>query len=350
MFPTIGHIIPTFGFFMLLSFAAAWWTFRSEYKRKEAEGIIHPLPAPRPIRPPLFLVGFIIGAKTTYWWINRHYYIGTLPDFLFSFKGNWIGGIAAGLATLLIKPSPKPTHTPSPHLIHPYQLMDRLLLFCGIAGFAGAIGFAKIEGVSGLNYYGALIAGAGTYLYINRKHGISLPIAADIGSPGMMLAYAIGRLGCHLAGDGDWGIVNTRPQPAWLHWTPAWTWSFRYPHNSIHQGVYLPDCTDNYCTQLLNPVYPTPFYEALICLLLFSALWSLRSRISRPGLLFAIFALLNGIERFTIEFIRINPRYSIGGYNLSQAQIIAIGWIITGLITLFFTSRSTSPSTTPAHD
>jgi phosphatidylglycerol:prolipoprotein diacylglycerol transferase len=352
MFPTIGHLIPTFGFFMMLSFAAAWWTFRLEYKRKEAEGIIHPLPAPRPIPGinsiALFLIGFMIGAKTIYWWTNRSYYIGTLPDFLLSFRGNWIGGIAAGLAALCFswrRQAPKKTD-----LIHPYQLMDRLLLFCGIAGFAGAIGFAKIEGVSGLNYYGALIAGAGTYLYINRKHGIPLPIAADIGSPGMMLAYAIGRLGCHLAGDGDWGIVNTRPQPAWLHWTPAWTWSFRYPHNSIHQGVYLPDCTDNYCTQLVNPVYPTSFYEAIICLILFAALWSLRSRISRPGLLFAIFALINGIERFTIEFIRINPRYSIAGCNLSQAQIIALGWIVTGSLTLFFTSRSMQPSTTPAHD
>jgi phosphatidylglycerol:prolipoprotein diacylglycerol transferase len=212
--------------------------------------------------------------------------------------------------------------------------MDRLLLSCGIAGFAGAILFAKIEGVSGLNYYGALIAGTLTYLYINRKHGIPLTIAADIGSPGMMLAYAIGRFGCHLAGDGDWGIVNKTPQPAWLQWAPAWTWSFRYPHNSIHQGVYLQGCTDNYCTQLPDPVYPTSFYEAVICLLLFAALWTLRSRISRPGLLFAIFAILNGIERFTIEFIRINPKYSIWSWELSQAQIIAIGWIA-----LFFSLR-----------
>jgi phosphatidylglycerol:prolipoprotein diacylglycerol transferase len=217
--------------------------------------------------------------------------------------------------------------------------MDRLLLSCGIAGFAGAILFAKIEGVSGLNYYGALIAGTLTYLYINRKHGIPLTIAADIGSPGMMLAYAIGRFGCHLAGDGDWGIVNKTPQPAWLQWAPAWTWSFRYPHNSIHQGVYLQGCTDNYCTQLPDPVYPTSFYEAVICLLLFAALWTLRSRISRPGLLFAIFAILNGIERFTIEFIRINPKYSIWSWELSQAQIIAIGWMLTGLIALFFSLR-----------
>lgn len=344
MFP-----ISTFGFFMMLSFTAAWWTFRSEYKRKEAAGLIRPFPDPGPIpggRLALFLTSFIIGAKITYWWTNRSYYIGTLPDFLFSFRGSLIGGIAVSLATLLTTwlfwrrqapkpiPTPTPIPAPAPHLVHPYQLMDRLLLFCGIAGFAGAILFSKLEGSSGLNYYGALIAGALTYLYINRKHGIPLPIAADIGSPGMMLAYAIGRLGCHLAGDGDWGIVNKTPQPSWLHWAPAWTWSYTYPHNNIRQGVYIPGCTGNYCTELPFPVYPTSFYEAVICLLLFAALWTLRSRISRPGLLFAIFAILNGLERFTIEFIRINPKYTIGIWELSQAQILAIGWIIAGLIAL----------------
>ena len=341
MFP-----IPIFGFFMTLSFAAAWWTFRSEYQRKEAAGIIYPFPDPGPVpggRLALILASFVIGAKTIYWWTNRFYYIGTLPDFVFSFSGSLTGGIVTTLIAWRVfwrhqLPKPAP-----PKNIHPYQLMDRLLLFCGIAGFAGAILFSKLEGVSGLNYYGALIAGALTYLYINRKHGIPLPIAADIGSPGMMLAYAIGRLGCHLAGDGDWGIVNQTPQPSWLHWAPAWTWSYTYPHNSIRQGVYIPGCTGSFCTQLPVPVYPTSFYEALICLLLFAALWTLRSRISRPGLLFAIFAILNGIERFTIEFIRVNPKYSIGTWELSQAQIIAIGWIITGLITLSISRRRSTP-------
>jgi len=281
MFPTIGHLfsyltgvslhlpVATFGFFMVLSFAGAWWSFRSEYKRKEAEGLI---------------------------------------------------GEAGGI-------------------VHPYQLMDRLLLACGITGFAGAILFSKLEGVYGLNYYGALIAGALTYLYINRKHGISLAIAADIGSPGMMLAYGIGRIGCHLAGDGDWGIVNEAPKPAWLRWAPEWVWGFRYPHNSIHQGMYIPGCPDNYCTVLPAPVYPTPFYEAVLCIILFFVLWALRRKIKTAGVLFAVYALLNGAERFTIEFIRVNPRYSIGAWKLSQAQWLALGWIAVGLIAMILALR-----------
>ncbi|HWK06789.1 MAG TPA: prolipoprotein diacylglyceryl transferase family protein [Puia sp.] len=396
MFPTIGHLfsyltgvsihlpVPTFGFFMMLAFAGAWWAFRSEYKRKEAGGLIHPFletftePGKggpdgkgyffnNPSAEYLFLAGcglagFIAGAKTFYWWTNRSFYIGTLPDFLFSFRGSRTGGIALGLAAVgagwlywrrrqtaqghVHRPAAKSTQvrdTIHPyevrHAVHPYQLMDRLLLTCGIAGFAGAILFAKLEGVSGLNYYGALIAGALTFLYINYRSGIPLAVAADIGSPGMMLAYGIGRIGCHLAGDGDWGIVNDRPQPSWLQWAPGWVWSCRYPHNSIHQGVYIPGCPDNYCTVLPAPVYPTSFYEAVVCLLFFAALWTLRSRVKGQGLLFAFFALLNGLERFTIEFIRINPRYTIGAWNVSQAQIIAVGWMITGLIALAFSLR-----------
>jgi len=231
---------------------------------------------------------------------------------------------------------------------HSYQLMDTLLLYCGLFGFAGAIGFAFFEdprhiGFNGLNFYGALITGTLVYLYINHRHGIRPAIAADIGSPGMMLAYAVGRMGCHLAGDGDWGIANKNPRPSWLHWLPDWAWASRYPHNSIHQGSYIPGCTGNYCTELTIPVYPTPLYESIICFLLFLLLWKLRRTIKKPGRLFAVFALLNGAERFLIEFIRVTPRYTIGGWNVSQAQLLALGWIIAGLLTLSLSTQKRYP-------
>jgi len=214
--------------------------------------------------------------------------------------------------------------------------MDEQLLYCGLAGFAGALLFAAVEdprhiGFHGLNFYGALLAGTATWLYINRRHGISPATAADIGSPGMMLAYSIGRLGCHLAGDGDWGIVNAHTRPRWLGWLPDWAWAWRYPHNVIRQGVYIPGCSGGYCTQLAQPVYPTPLYESVLCLLLFGLLWAVRRRIERPGTLFALYAVLNGLERFFIETIRITPRYELGGWQLSQAQLIALAWVIAGL-------------------
>jgi len=149
-----------------------------------------------------------------------------------------------------------------------------------------------------------------------------------------MLAYGIGRIGCHLAGDGDWGIVNEAPRPAWLQWAPGWAWSCRYPHNSIHQGVYIPGCPDNYCTVLPAPVFPTSFYEAVVCLLLFMVLWALRRKIKKAGVLFGVYAFMNGAERFAIEFIRVNPHYSIGAWKLSQAQLLALGWIAIGLIAM----------------
>lgn len=356
-----------FGIFLLLAFAAAYFVFRSEYKRKEAVGQIHAFT--RTVRKTpsviLALAGFLAGAKLVYWWRYRAMYIGNAQDFIFSTRGSLAGGLIAGLVAWVVVrrlrgassvsavPGAAAVQQPVTGLIHPYQLMDTLLFYCGLFGFAGALLFAKFESPSswehlsfdglfafaGFNYYGALIAGALTYLYINKRHGIRPAIAADIGSPGMMLAYAIGRIGCHVAGDGDWGIVNEKPLPSWLRWLPESLWAYRYPHNSVHQGIYIPGCTGNNCTMLQLPVYPTPLYEAIICLCLFFLLWRLRRKTEKPGLLFAYFAILNGAERFIIEFIRINPRYSIGPWNPSQAQVLALGWILTGLITGFFSLR-----------
>jgi len=369
MFPTLSHLIAyltgvrvnlpiqTFGACMALAFWAAYLVFRSEFKRKEALEIIHPFPQTRMIGAPASLRllglsgvgGFIAGAKMGTVWSHRAFYIGSLQDFLFSFRGSLAGGLLAGAITILTvffyrRRQQLAIPEQVTERLHPYQLMDRLLLYCGIFGFIGAILFAKFEntaGISldplgwlftfnGLNYYGALIFGALAYLYITRKHGIPLAVAADIGSPGMMLAYGMGRIGCHLAGDGDWGIVNERPRPSWLSWAPEWMWKFRFPHNSVHQGVYIPGCGDHYCTELVDPVYPTSFYEAVVCLLLFALLWILRRKISLAGLLFFIFALLNGAERFLIEFIRVNPHYELFGWTLTQSQIIAVLWMGVG--------------------
>lgn len=227
--------------------------------------------------------------------------------------------------------------------IAPRQLMDKLLLWCGITGFAGAFLFSFLEGHLGLNYYGALLAGTATYIYITARHGIRFPIAVDIGSPGMMLAYGVGRLGCHLSGDGDWGVAVHAVKPGWL---PSFLWSSSFPHNVLRQGIAIPQCTDpyNYCTRLPAPVYPTSLYEAILCILLFFTLWALRRRLKTPGLLFGLFALLNGIERFSIEFIRINPRYPFLGLSLSQAQIVALGCMLTGVFSIWWFGRRTPAS------
>src|SRR5687768_12481158 len=131
-------MITPFGLFLLLGFVAAWFIFRLEYRRKEAEGIIKPFAAPAGIVHPVLwgLFGFVGGAKLVYWWLHRNRFIGTPQDFIFSLRGNLIAGIVCALAAWWIAKrlsSPKAVT----EVIHPYQLMDRLLLYCGLFGFAG---------------------------------------------------------------------------------------------------------------------------------------------------------------------------------------------------------------------
>jgi phosphatidylglycerol:prolipoprotein diacylglycerol transferase len=224
--------------------------------------------------------------------------------------------------------------------------MDRVLLWCGLIGFAGALLFAKLEDTfnlfhhpwrwlvryHGLTYFGGLLFGAVTYLVLLRRRGIPLAVAADIGSPGMMLAYAVGRLGCQLSGDGDWGVLVRAPKPGWLSWAPDWMWAAHYPHNVLRQGVFIPGCRGDYCAVLPDAVYPTSLYEAVVCFLLFLFLWVLRRFLTpAPGLLFYIYAVLIGVERFLVEFIRITPRHAFFGWMLTQAQGISLGCIVLGL-------------------
>jgi len=235
--------------------------------------------------------------------------------------------------------------------IHPYQLMPYIVIMTGIWGFLGAKLFDAAEHFqelryqplevllsrSGFAYYGGLIFGALTYLYIGYRHKIPLIHMADIGSPGMMLAYGIGRIGCQLAGDGDWGIVNTHPKP--FSWLPNWAWAFNYPHNVINEGIPIPGCDGRYCRMLELPVYPTPLYEIVTCLLLFVILWSIRKKIKTPGVIFGIYLVLNGIERFFIEKIRVDTRYDIFGFHPTQAEIISTLLVIGGALFIRYSRR-----------
>ena len=370
MFPTIGDLISylfhisvkinlqTFGTFMALAFAGAYVVFVAEFKRKEADGTIRGrmlketvgLPAsPLELLLNAFL-GFLLGYKGID--VLMALFKGADPATRFlSLQGNWIAGIILALVWGIwvyadrrcsVLPEPKETE----QYQHPYQLMPFIVFMVAVWGFLGAKLFDAVEHIqelryvplevllarSGFTYYGGLIFGALTYLYIGYKNKIKLIHMADIGSPGMMLAYGIGRIGCQLSGDGDWGIINRHVKPGWI---PQWAWASTYPHNAIDAGVFIPGCTLQHCHQLPFGVYPTPLYESVLCILLFWGMWMIRKRIKTPGAMFSLFLILNGTERFFIEQLRITPRYDVLFMQLSQAQMIALLFIAGGLALQF---------------
>ena len=112
-------------------------------------------------------------------------------------------------------------------------------------------------------------------------------------------------------------------------------WADTYAHNIANEGVGIVGCIEAHCQQLPVPVFPTPLYEFLECTIIFLILHFLRKQLTnRPGILFFVFAILIGIQRYSIEQIRsISDRelYYVGGYGFKQAELISIALVIAGI-------------------
>jgi len=379
MYPTISDLIKdlfglnipmpiqSFGFFVALSFIIAAWLVLLELKRKEKLGIISMQQKSVVVGKPasfqeLFLmglVGFILGFKLIGIIMNYSSFADNPQQFVFSSDGSIFGGIlfAAGAVYMRYREKQKAKlDKPKTELInvHPYELTGNIIMLGALFGIIGAKVFHNLENIdefiadpvgslvsfSGLTFYGGLIFAAISIIWYARKNKIPALVICDVAAPAIMIAYAIGRVGCQMAGDGDWGIVNEAVKPGWLSFLPDWMWAFNFPHNVINEGVAIPGCVGKHCFMLDPPVFPTPFYETVMCTILFFILWGFRRRIKITGVLFSIFLMMNGVERFFIEKIRVNTKYHIFGHPITQAEIISTLLVITGAVLLIYLLRN----------
>jgi len=408
------RFVNSFGFFVALSFIAAAVILSKELLRKEREGLLQGKDQMVVIGKPAsifdlfvnFILGFVIAYKLVGLFTLDSAVTANPQDYIKSLAGNFPAGLVFGLILAGWKWYEKNKQKlPQPQekkiRIWPHDRVGDLTIYAALFGFLGAKIFNCLEtwddfikdpmgslfSFSGLTFYGGLICAALAIWYYARKHNIGFWYLNDAAAPALMLAYALGRIGCQVAGDGDWGILNSAyyttaagkvalsspsdfqritqqdftqvytefhsvgqiphlaaKAPSWL---PDWLFAYSYPHNVINQGVPIPGCTDSsYCSQLPIPVFPTPFYETIVCLGLFFLLWSLRKKLKVPGMLFAIYLAVNGIERFFVEKIRVNTKYDNLPFHPTQAEIISFLLVLAGVI-LFFRLRSHPPQKNP---
>ncbi len=175
----------------------------------------------------------------------------------------------------------------------------------------------------GLTFYGGFVlATILIAVYLRRQH-VSFWRIADAASPPLLLSYGIARIGCHLAGDGDYGFPTSLP------WGTDYS-KGTYPPSAAFKD--FPEIASKYPHGVVPDAtlcHPTPIYEFLLCSILFYFLWKARKRLGPDGTVFAAYLVLAGAERFIIEFFRLNERFLLG---LSEAQIIALVLITMGAI------------------
>jgi phosphatidylglycerol---prolipoprotein diacylglyceryl transferase len=186
---------------------------------------------------------------------------------------------------------------------------------------------------SGFVFYGGMIGGLlGAYL-VSRWYRIGLGVTMDMCGPALAIGQAIGRIGCQLSGDGDWGLPSTVP------------WAMSYPKAIVgwNSDTVL-KLDDHY--RLVSGffpgvrVHPAPIYETILYVGVFAILWSMRKTSHPAGRIMYWYLLLGGAARFIVEFWRINPRVF---YMLSEAQLIAIGMMVIGGVALILT-REKAPA------
>lgn len=410
--PTL-KVLNTFGLMVALSFVAAGIVFTSELKRKEKLGLLLPreeeitVGRPASIFELLFngLVGFFFGYKIIGLLFGRPENVNP-QEYIFSSAGSIVGGIAIGALVAGLKYYDRKKHqlkTPETRKVRiwPHDRVGDIIILALVFGILGSKLFDSLEhwdkfianpiesllAPAGLTFYGGLIMATVAIVWFAYRKGIKIKHLVDSAAPAIMIAYAVGRIGCQVAGDGDWGVFNSAytsdelgnvslaqgddfknslakntsyftngsvlneegkleqvtdrtygslenvPSRYWKgpSFLPNWMFAYSFPQNVNDDGIVMPGITDEHNRVLPQPVIPTSFYETVICGFMFLLMWLLRRRITIPWLMFGFYLILNGMERFFIETVRVNKVYAAGGYNLSQAEIIALWLIVAGI-------------------
>jgi len=353
----------TFGFFVAIAFGAAATTLNYELRRKSKQGLFVPeettiiVGKPASLQDILFnfILGFLLGFKLLALFFLANEEIVDPPSFIFSGQGNLPLGILVGLFFGVIKWREKEKQKlekPEKRIIRvwPEDRVGDITLLALVFGLAGAKLFDIFENwtdfltrpadylfsPAGLTMYGGLVCAAIAIAIFAKKHKMGFLNLSDAIAPGLMLAYGIGRLGCHLSGDGDWGIVSElTSKPFFL---PDWAWAYTYPHNVIEAGVPIAGCEGPYCNALPAGVYPTSLYESVVSILLSFVLFYSKKYLKMSGYVFSLYLIFNGLERFIIEKIRVNNQLDFFGFRPTQAEVISTLLFFTGIALAIYIS------------
>ena len=407
-------ILNTFGLLVATGFIVAAIVINSELKRKEKLGLLFPIEEIITIGKPASLsdlisnciVGFVFGFKLFGLLFSKPAEVSP-QAYIFSSEGSIIGGLALAILLTGIKwweKNKQKLKSPEQRSIRiwPHDRVGDIVIIALVFGILGAKLFDNLENwddfiqhpierifsAGGLTFYGGLItAGIAICIYAIKKR-IKLIHLIDAITLAMLLAYAVGRIGCQVSGDGDWGVYNSayvtdyngkvipakngafdaqlelhktyflqgtvldpgktsptyvtdrkssslemvpRRQVKAFSFIPVWMVAYNYPQNVNNDGIIIPGNYEDHNRVLPLPVFPTPFYETVICTLLFIFIWIFRKRIKIAGTVSGIYFIVNGLERFAIEKIRVNNQYHFLGIHPSQAEIISFCLILFGL-------------------
>lgn len=408
--PAWTRYLNSFGFFVALAFIAAALVLTKGLQLKEKKGFLYPKEEKRMFGQPATvselllngLLGFLMGYKILGAFLQAGDSSLDPQSYIFSAEGNWAAGILLALLFAGLKWYEKnkdKAAKPEERMIRvwPHERVGDMTVLAALFGFGGAKIFHNLENwdefvadpigslisFSGLTFYGGLICAGIAIIVFAKRKGISIRHLADCFGPALMIAYAVGRIGCQVAGDGDWGILNSaykadstgavtlaapgdlqnalqKNQTYYLQqefkgstlaeiphksfkapsFLPVWMVAYTYPHNVNSMGARIAGCEgEEHCSYLPVPVFPTPFYETVICMALFGVLILARKRIKVPGALCSLYLVLNGAERFFVEKIRVNTKYHDLPFQPTQAELISLGLIVAGIVLYFICKK-----------